>query len=113
MANRKTLKIAGVNFSLLTGKQAEALVDEYRYAERKGRIGIYSAYDKPSYSKVRAYEDCDAIRRELGGYTMYISGFNCCFFSLVYLLRANGHEYIVKETYANRFIAEVNFGALR
>ena len=109
----KTVTINGVNFSLLTGKKAEALVEDYRYAERKGNTYLWHVYGRCSYAKERAYEECDEVRRQVGGYTMYISGFNTCTFSLVYLLRYEGKEYIVKETHCNRYIAEVNLGALR
>lgn len=113
MANMKTLKINGVNFSLLTGKKAEALTRDYNYAERNGCTHLWNVYGRCSYAKERAFEECDEIRRKVGGYTMYISGFNTCTFSLVYLLRYEGKEYIVKETHCNRYIAETNFGSFR
>ena len=109
----KTVTINGVNFSLLTGKKAEALVEDYRYAERKGYTWLRDVYGRCSYAKERAFDDCDEIRRRVGGGIMYIASYNIMMFTLVYLLRHEGHEYIVKETPSYRFIAEVNFGALR
>lgn len=117
MANRKTLTINRVNFSLLTGKQAEALVEDYRYAERKGNTWLSDVYGRCSYAKERAFEQCDKIRRQVGGSFMYISGYNTCTFSLVYAIwNVEGESdkcYIVKETHCNRFIAKVYKGALR
>lgn len=112
MAN-KTLTINGVNFSLLTGKKAEDLARDYRYAERNGRTQLWHVYDRCSRRKEWAFEECDKIRQEVGGYTMYIGGFNTCTFTLLYLLRYDGKEYVVKETHCNRYIAEVNFGCFR
>ena len=108
-----TKTINGVNFSLLTGKKAEALVDDYRYAERHGHTRLWHVYGRCSYAKERAFDECDEIRRTVGGGMMFISGYNTCTFSLVYLLRHEGHDYIVKETHCNRYIAEIELGALR
>ena len=109
----KTLTINGVNFSLLTGKKAEALVEDYRYAERCGYTHLWNVYDRCSRRKESAFEDCDEIRRRVGGGIMYIASYNTMMFTLIYLLRHEGHEYIVKETPSYRYIPEVNFGALR
>lgn len=113
MANRKTLTINGVNFTLLTGKSGEAIARDYEYAERRGLTYLHEVYGTYSWRKRQAYDECDEIRRKVGGYTMYISGANSCFFSLVYLLRYEGKEYVVKETHQSRLIAEVNFGMFR
>jgi len=117
MANRKTLTINGVNFSLLTGKRAEALVEDYRRAERYGNTQLWHVYVSCSYRKQRAFEECDTIRHEVGGSIMYISGYNTCTFSLVYVIwNVEGEPdkcYVVKETHCNRFIAKVYKGALR
>ena len=109
----KTVTINGVNFSLLTGKKAEALVEDYRRAERKGDTYLWHVYGSCSYAKQRAWDDCNAIRHKVGGGCMFICSYNCMMFTLVYLLRHEGHDYIVKETPSYRFIAEVNLGALR
>lgn len=113
MANRKTLTINGVNFSLLTGKQAEALAEDYRRAERKGCSYLWEVYGRCSRRKEQAFNECYEIRNKVGGSRMYICSYNTMMFTLVYLVRHEGHEYIVKETPSYRFIAEVNFGALR
>ena len=110
---KKTLTINGVIFSLLHGKKAEALVEDYRRAERNGDRYLWHVYGRCSGRKESAFEECDEIRRRLGGFDMYISSYNTMMFTLVYLLRHDGREYIVKETPSYRYIAEVNFGALR
>lgn len=109
----RTMTINGVNFSLVTGKKAELIVSDYRYAERRGDTQLHHVYGRYSYAKERAFEDCDFIRGKVGGGTMYISGHNCCTFTLVYLLKHAGKSYIVKETHCNRYIAEVELGDLR
>ena len=113
MANRKTLTIKGVNFSLLTGKQAEALVEDYRRAERYGYMHLWNVYGRCSRRKEVAFEECDEIRRSLGGGIMYISSYNTMMFTLVYMLKHEGKTYIVKETPSYRFICETELGALR
>lgn len=116
MANRKTLTINGVNFSLLTGKQAEALVDDYRRAERHGNTRLWQVYGSCSGRKERAFEECDEIRRSVCGGTMYICSYNTMMFTLVYVIWSAGSSdkcYIVKETPSYRYIAEVYKGALR
>ena len=117
MANRKTLTINGVNFSLLTGKKAEALVEDYRRAEREGNTRLWHVYGSCSYSKQRAYEDCDTIRHQVGGSIMYIASYTTFVFTLVYVIWSIEGEpdkcYVVKETQSNRFIAKVYKGALR
>ena len=109
MANRKTLTINGVNFSLLTGKQAEALTREYEWAERKGDCYLWHVYGRCSYAKERAYDECDNIRREVGGSAMYIASYNTFQFTLVYTLKYEGKLYVVKETACHRFICEYYF----
>ena len=112
MAN-KTLTINGVNFSLQTGKRAEALVSDYRYAERNGNTQLWHVYGRCSHAKERAFEECDEVRRSVGGGIMYICSYNTMMFTLVYLLNYEGHNYIVKETPTYRYIGEVELGALR
>ena len=109
----KTVTINGVNFSLLTGKQAEALVSDYRYAERRGYTRLWQVYERCSRRKESAFEECVEINIRVGGGIMYICTYNTMMFTLVYLLKHDGHDYIVKETPSYRYIAEVNLGALR
>lgn len=114
MAKEKTLTINGVNFTLLTGKRAEALVDEYRWAERNGNTRLWHVYGSCSRAKEIAFDECDEVRRKVNGGIMFISGYNTCTFSLIYAIWQSGEKcYIVKETHCNRYIAEVNKGALR
>lgn len=112
----KTIKINGVNFTELTGEKVHSLVREYRYAERRDITTLRQAYSRYSHAKENAYDECMYIMRQVGGLGYYISGYNSCFFSFVYLVRDKAdsdYVYIVKETYANRFIARVHIGALR
>ena len=112
----KTIKINEVNFTELTGQKARNLEREYRYAERNGNYTLWHVYGRCSYAKQRAYEDCLETMRKVGGSGYYISGYNTCQFSFVYLIldKENiDYLYIVKETANNRYIAHVHKGALR
>lgn len=51
------------------------------YFEHVNKGGIYDAYVKPSYAKVRAYDDCMAMVREYKGFAEKITGYNSCTFS--------------------------------
>ena len=112
----KTIKINGVNFTELTGEKAHSLVREYRYAEKRGIYLLQQAYGRFSYAKELAYNECIDTMMKVGGSAYYISGYNSCFFSFVYLVRDAKYKdyvYIVKETYANRYFTRVHIGALR
>ena len=106
--SNKTLTINGVNFSLLTGKKAEALVEDYRRAECRGDRYLWNVYGRFSRAKERAFEDCEAIRDKVEGGIMYISSYNTMMFTLVYVLNHLGDWYVVKETPSNRYIGKVN-----
>lgn len=43
--------------------------------------GIYDAYGKPSYAKVRAYNYCVELAKAYNAYTYKITGANSCVFS--------------------------------
>lgn len=113
MAQEKYLRIKGVSFEILRGKRAELLIEDYRYAERRGNMYLWEVYGRCSGAKERAFYDCDDIRREIGGGIMYIASYNTMQFTLVYLVSHEGKNYIVKETRSHRYICEVKLGALR
>ena len=102
----KSVQINGVSFSLLTGKQAQALIDDYESAWHRGDTYLWEVYGRCSWEKERAYESCKRIRDSLGGTTMFIHSYNTFMFTLVYTFTYEGVEYVVKETPTNRFICK-------
>lgn len=109
----KYLTINGISFEIQRGKKAELMIEDYRYAERRGNTQLWHVYGSCSQAKQEAFEDCDEIRRRIGGGTMYICSYCIMFFTLIYLVNHNGKNYIVKETPTHRYICEVELGALR
>ena len=104
---KKTLTINGVSFTLLTGEaQKRALSSEWERAFLRGDTELYHVYGTYSRRKEYAYAECLETNIKVGGRTMYISGANSSFFSLVYLLDYEGKTYVVKETHCNRLITE-------
>lgn len=51
------------------------------YFNNVNKGGIYDAYSKPSYAKVRAYNNCMAMVREYKGFAEKITGYNSCTFT--------------------------------
>lgn len=45
---------------------------------------IYKAYSRPSVYKLRAFERCEDIMHEFGGYNLRIVGHNCHLFSAAF-----------------------------
>lgn len=109
----KTITIKGVNFTQLTGKKADELVNEYVRAKRQGNMYLWDVYGRCSRAKQIAFDDCYIICNKLDGSPMYISSYNTCMFTLVYWFKHEDKAYIVKETHCNRYIAEFDLGALR
>ena len=101
------------SFELVTGKKAELMIEDYRYAERRGNTQLWHVYGRCSDAKQRAFEECDEIRRLIGGGIMYICSYCTCFFTLIYLVNQNGKNYIVKETPTHSYICEVELASLR
>ena len=110
MAN---ITINGVNFTELRGQKVHDLVREYRNAERRGCYRLWQVYGHFSQAKANAYDDCIYTMQQVGGSGYYISGYNTCEFSFVYMIRQDDKTYLVKETKCNRYIAEIEIGALR
>ena len=115
MSNTKYVTINGVNFEALSGKKAQLLVEDYKYAERRGDTLLRHVYNSWSDAKDRAFYECDEIRRKVGGSQMYICSYCIMFFTLVYAIWLPNSDkcYIVKETPSHRYVAEVYKGALR
>ena len=109
----KTITINGVNFTELKGEKVNSLIREYRYAVRKGCYRLWHVYGRFSQAKADAYDECIETMYKVGGSGYYISGYNTCTFSFVYMIKRDDKTYLVKETKCNRFIAEIEIGALR
>ena len=71
---------------------------------RCGDDSIYKAYDRPSYRKVRAFEEIKQRANGTEGYNhdLRICGHNCSTFSTVYSVsNADGTTSIIKDTVGN------------
>ena len=83
------------------------------YFEHVNKGGIYDAYVKPSYAKVRAYDDCMAMVREYNGFGEKITGYNSCTFSFQFTFyhkdRKTGDvtQYIAHITKDNNYLLAI------
>jgi hypothetical protein len=59
-------------------KQAQAFIKAYQGATM---TKLKEAYNRPSWAKIEAYEKCKNLMREMNGYQMKITGYNCDAFS--------------------------------
>ena len=90
-------------------KKAKAAC-EWAYAHREWTYrDIYSAYGKPSFEKVRAWEYCKNLCAEMDGFDMLISARNVFAFSVCfqYVEKTTGvlsYAYITRDY--NRFCAQ-------
>lgn len=55
-------------------KQAQAFIRAYQGATMSK---LKEAYNRPSWAKIEAYEKCKNLMREMNGYGMKITGYNC------------------------------------
>ena len=76
---------------------------------RTNWTSIWSAYDRPSVTKVRTYEDIQRRAWETEGYNhdLHICGANSSFYSTVYSYTQDGKTYVVKDTHCNTYIVEL------
>ena len=84
-------------------KAREAAVFAYAH---KNYDDIYSAYKNPSVYKVRAWNWCKELCREMHGYDLIISAAGCMTFSVVFTFNERGtgrkcYAYITRDY--NRF----------
>lgn len=73
-----------------------------------GYRDIYSAYGRPSQTKIAIWEDWDSWFRENGGYCK-ITSMNCNFFSITGFVtdKETNKRYMAYITYANHYLYEV------
>lgn len=74
------------------------------------RRTIWDAYSKPSYAKVRSFEEIQGRAYNTEGYNhdLHITGANSSFYSTAYsFTTAEGQTFIVKDTASNTYITEM------
>ena len=64
---------------------------------------LWEAYERPSYAKVRAYNDCLADMRAHSGYGQRITGASSHFFSFAFLYDAEDGKHLRYHTHKNVF----------
>lgn len=74
---------------------------EYAYNNRRWTYGdIFEAYSKPSTAKVRAWEYCKQLCKEVNGHDIIISARGCQTFSVCFKFEDNGrpcYAYITRD----------------
>lgn len=72
---------------------------------------IYDVYDKPSYFKVKAWEEwsrwLDSIHANGGAGLLYITGHNSCYFTIRGWVNVNNKDYRIKITKTYNYAAEI------
>ena len=107
MAN-KIITINGVNFERVSNAKAEEFLNAYLYARNKDYHSLWKVYKSFSKEKEDAFNDCIEIMNKVHGSCAYITS-SCIFtFTLSYVLKLNGSYYLVRETPAHRYIANID-----
>lgn len=59
---------------------------------------IFTAYEKPSKTKIETFNAIKARCYREGGYDLTVTGHNCHFYSTMYKVCVDGVEYLVVDT---------------
>lgn len=89
-----------------TSKRDQTIAREHaEYAYGRGKNwtydDIWSAYSKPSLAKIRAWEFCKSMCKELNGHSLIISARSSHFFSACFKFEDEGRDCYAYITYAN------------
>ncbi len=99
----KGLEVTVVN---PTTQQAQRMISAYK----RTRLGnsIYTAYGRPSYRKVNAFNHIESEMNFVGGYGMRITGAGSSIFTCAYILPVDNKEYLIYHTPTYRFAILLN-----
>lgn len=112
--NLKELK-SELNYTFLNyeTKRAKRYLTMYNLSTKED---IFQAYGKPSDSKVTSFRNIKATMKDVSGYDMRIAAAGSDYYSCAYKVKVDEGEYLVYETYANRYLIpyssnkEINIG---
>lgn len=76
-------------------KSTKALRDAYWKYNKSNYNGIYDAYDRPSYAKVKAWEYCRDLCENLKGSNLKVVGFNMFKFSAGFTFNMDNKKYFM------------------
>ena len=79
------------------------------YFDHVNKGGLYDCYVRPSYAKVRAYDNCMTMVREYKGFGEKITGYNSCTFSFHFTFRRKDKKTGDVTTYIAHITKEHNY----
>ena len=89
-----------------TTKAGQAIINDYERVQRYGRETIYTAYGRPSTTKVNAYNAISDRANATAGYQHDLSvvGAGSHFFSTIYsIVDEIGRVWLIKDTASNTY----------
>lgn len=87
-----------------TNKLKDYYIKQYDYYYYNNyKPTIYHAYQKPSYSKLKAYNEIKQDYYNNKGYQFTLLGHNSSFFTCGYLIDIEDKTYLIIETYCNTY----------
>ena len=63
---------------------------------------LYDVYDRPSVYKENAFCDIECDCKDVHGYGLHVTGYNCMFFSTAFFVKLGGTLYKIVDTPSNR-----------
>ena len=90
-------------------KKAQGFIRSYNYYYYKASsYDIETFYQRPSYNKIRAWDECKKLCAEYNGKGLCITGGNSSYFSAGFTFYQDGKKYLCYITYANNYCIELD-----
>ena len=90
--------------SLITNKVdlGEIVYTSEKIIDSNIETNLHDVYDKPSIYKQNAFYDIERDCKDVHGYGLHVTGYNCMFFSTAFYVRLNGTLYKIVDTPSQR-----------
>ena len=96
--NLENLDVTFVNHET---KKAHEMIHRYKASTKRN---IFQAYNRPSLTKVSAFDEIEKEMKRVNGRDMYITGAGSDIFSCAYVVEDDkGMEFLIYHTPSNRF----------
>lgn len=90
-------------------KKAQGFINSYEYYNKKSSsYDIETFYQRPSYNKIKAWDECKKLCNEHNGKGLCITGGNSSYFSAGFTFCQDDKNYLCYITYANNYCIELD-----